>query len=128
MSGGLAQALPAAATRSTLTTTVHCEDAERHSADIEAAVYFCCLEAIQNANKHAGEDARIDIRLWREPADQLCFEVADNGAGFDAAGAAGKGHGFINMADRVGAMRGTLHVEAKPGAGTRIRGCIPVGS
>ena len=128
MSGGLAQALPAAATRSTLTTTVHCEDVERHSADIEAAVYFCCLEAIQNANKHAGESAQIDIRLWREPADQLCFEVADNGAGFDAAGIAGRGHGFINMADRVGAMRGTLEVESTAGSGTRIRGCIPVGS
>ncbi len=126
VSGGLAQALPAAANRSTLPTSLHCEDSERHPSDIEAAVYFCCLEAIQNANKHAGEGATLTIRVWRGDNNELCFEVADDGAGFNASGAAGKGHGFINMADRIGAMHGSLDVESKIGHGTRIVGRIPL--
>lgn len=126
VSGGLAQALPAAAARSTLPTSVLCEDVERHPAEIEAAVYFCCLEAIQNANKHAGEGATLTIRVWRDADGRLCFEVADDGAGFNASGAAGKGHGFINMADRIGAIHGSLDVESKVGHGTRILGRIPL--
>ncbi len=59
----------------------------RYPADIEAAVYLCCLEAMQNACKHAGERATIRLRLW-EKAGTLTFVVSDDGAGFDAVGRA----------------------------------------
>ena len=54
------------------------------------------------------------------------FEVADDGAGFDSAGAAVQGHGFVNMADRLGAIDGAFEVDTAPGQGTRIRGRVPV--
>ncbi len=57
---------------------------------------------------------------------ELCFAVVDNGAGFDASGTAIKGHGFVNMADRVGAIGGTLQVESAPGQGTQVRGRLPL--
>ena len=93
--------------------------------DVEAAVYFCCLEAMQNAGKHAGEGARLTITVV-EQADELVFEVADNGAGFDASHATVKGHGFVNMADRVGAIGGSLAVESAAGEGTKVRGRLPL--
>jgi signal transduction histidine kinase len=56
----------------------------------------------------------------------LRFEVADTGAGFSADGAAITGHGFVNMADRLGAIGGSLGVDSAPGAGTKISGSIPL--
>ncbi|HEV8296417.1 MAG TPA: histidine kinase [Acidimicrobiales bacterium] len=124
MSGGLRDALPHAGSRASLPTDVVVE-VGRYPTEVEAAVYFCCLEALQNAAKHAGPDASATVRVWS--ADHaLSFEVADDGAGFDPASGAGSGHGFVNMADRLGAINGTLEVDAAPGAGVRIRGRIPV--
>ena len=100
-------------------------DVGRFPPDTEAAVYFCCLEAMQNAGKHAGEGARITITV-DVCDDELCFEVGDDGAGFDPTTSAIRGHGFINMIDRVGAIGGTLEVDAAPGKGTRVRGRIPL--
>ncbi|HUP71489.1 MAG TPA: histidine kinase [Acidimicrobiales bacterium] len=125
VSGGLVHALPAAASRATLPATVECIDIERYEPELEAAVYFCCVEAMQNASKHAGEGAKISLRVWRDN-DELCFTVSDDGAGFDPAGSAGKGHGFVNMADRLGAMQGSLDVWSVRGEGTRISGRVPV--
>jgi signal transduction histidine kinase len=121
---GLAEALAAAAARAALPTTVEADDVGRYPQPTEAAVYFCVLEALQNAGKHAGADAQATITV-REEAGALLFEVADDGAGFDAAGALG-GHGFVNMADRVGAIGGTVTVESAPGAGTVVAGRIPL--
>ncbi len=124
MDRGLPEALRAAANRSLLPTDVHAE-VGRFPAEVEAAVYFCCLEAMQNAGKHAGEGARVTITV--EVCDnELCFEVGDDGAGFDASGSAIRGHGFINMVDRVGAIGGTLGVDSAPGKGTRVSGRIPL--
>ncbi len=92
---------------------------------IEAAVYFCCLEALQNAGKHAGEGAHATITV-REDEGALLFEVADTGAGFELGGGARRGAGFVNMADRVGAIGGTLSVDSAPGEGTKIGGRIPL--
>jgi signal transduction histidine kinase len=92
---------------------------------MEAAVYFCCLEALQNAGKHAGPGANATVRVWEEPGS-LRFEVSDDGAGFDAGGAKGKGAGFVNMGDRVGAMGGTVQVNSAPGQGTALAGRIPL--
>ena len=125
VSGGLVHALPAAASRATLPATVECVDLERYEPELEAAVYFCCVEAMQNASKHAGEGAKIALRVWQDNGE-LCFTVSDDGAGFDSAGSAGKGHGFINMADRLGAMQGSLDVWSALGQGTRISGRVPV--
>ena len=81
---GLADALFAAASHATLPTRAQ-GSVGRYPADVEAAVYFCCLEAMQNACKHAGERASIRLRV-REEAETLTFEVTDDGAGFDATG------------------------------------------
>ena len=120
---GLGEALRAAANRAVLPTDVNA-DVGRFAPETEAAVYFCCLEAMQNAGKHAGEGARITITVGCSEG-VLHFELADNGAGFDATSAAGRGHGFVNMADRVGAIGGTIEVDSKPGEGTRISGRMP---
>jgi signal transduction histidine kinase len=125
VSDGLGGALAAAASRAALPTTVDTNGVGRYSADIEAAVYFCVLEALQNAGKHAGEGASACVRVW-PGANALRFEVTDDGAGFDASAAAGAGHGFVNMADRLGACGGTLMVTSRPGAGTTVAGSLPV--
>jgi signal transduction histidine kinase len=122
---GLEAALKAAANRSTLPVELLvAEDVRRLPAETEAAIYFCCLEAMQNAGKHAGEDARLTVTIT-EADGELRFEVADDGPGFDVAGAA-MGHGFVNMRDRLGAIGGILEVDSAPGEGSRIRGHIPV--
>jgi signal transduction histidine kinase len=124
MDRGLGEALRAAANRAVLVTDVNA-DVGRYPPDVEAAVYFCCLEALQNAGKHAGVGARITITV-DECAGELCFEVADNGAGFDTTSNAVRGHGFVNMADRVGAIGGSLTVDSAPGSGTQVRGRLPL--
>src|SRR5215470_4981667 len=123
---GLPAALAAAARRSTLPTTVDAADLGRYPAEVEATVYFCCLEAIQNASKHAGDGATLSLRL-REDAGMLTFDVVDDGKGFDAQ-ARGLGAGFRNMADRLGALGGSLQVESAPRRGTTVSGVIPVGT
>jgi signal transduction histidine kinase len=121
---GLQAALSAAARRSTLPITVHAAPLGRYPAKIEATVYFCCLEAIQNACKHAGDGATITLGVWEDGAT-LAFEVIDDGKGFDASGR-GLGAGFLNMEDRLRALRGSLRVESAPRQGTRVTGQLPV--
>jgi signal transduction histidine kinase len=122
---GLPEALAAAASRAALPTSVDAEGVGRHPQPIEAAVYFCVLEALQNAGKHAGEGSEIRVTV-REDEGALLFDVADDGAGFDLSTGAHLGHGFVNMNDRVGAIGGTLTVESSPGHGTTISGRIPL--
>ncbi len=125
VSGGLTEALPAAATRAALPTTVDLAGIARYSPDMEAAVYFCVLEALQNAGKHAGEGAMATVTV-RATDGALAFEVADDGAGFVADGAAAEGHGFVNMADRLGAFGGVVRVRSAPGQGTTVSGTLPL--
>jgi signal transduction histidine kinase len=125
MDRGLREALTAAANRSVLDTEVEAE-VGRYLPEIEAAIYFCCLEALQNAGKHAGEGSRIKITVVEQADHLLRFDVVDDGAGFDASSSVIQGHGFINMADRLGAIGGKLDVESAPGKGTRISGRIPL--
>ncbi|HEY4333910.1 MAG TPA: histidine kinase, partial [Ilumatobacteraceae bacterium] len=124
-SGGLPEALPAAATRAALITTVETLGIGRYSPEIESTVYFCCLEAMQNAGKHAGDDAEISI-VVRRIDDKLVFTVADDGAGFEPGPLGARGHGFVNMTDRLGAVGGHLDVASAPGRGTSITGTIPL--
>lgn len=125
MDRGLREALQAAGGRAALPTDVTVEDIGRYRPEVEAAVYFCCLEALQNAAKHAGPGASARVRVWEE-ADGLLFEVADDGVGFDPASRAASGAGFINMGDRVGAIGGAFTLTAGPGKGTKIAGRIPL--
>jgi signal transduction histidine kinase len=125
MDRGLADALRAAGDRAALPTTVDADGIGRYPQQVEAAIYFCCLEALQNAGKHAGENATITVDLHEEQG-ALLFSVRDTGAGFDPASGAGQGHGFVNMADRVGAFGGAVRVDSAPGRGTTISGRVPL--
>jgi len=122
---GLGEALRTAATRSPLSCNVEVDLPGRYPVEVETAVYFCCLEAIQNAGKHAGEGATITVRVNTD-GPRLLFSVSDDGAGF-ATGTdlAASGHGFVNMLDRLGAIGGSLEVESAPGGGATISGSIP---
>ncbi|MGQ0521172.1 MAG: sensor histidine kinase [Actinomycetota bacterium] len=122
---GLVEALSAAAGRAALPTDLDAEGIGRYAPDVEAAVYFCCLEALQNAGKHAGDGATATIRV-REEEGGLLFEVSDTGAGFDLSRRTAEGAGFVNMGDRVGAIGGSLGVRSAPGEGTTITGRIPI--
>ncbi|SEF08705.1 sensor histidine kinase [Jiangella alba] len=122
---GLGEALRNAAGRATIPVRVEADAVPRYAPEAEAAVYFCCLEALQNAGKHAGPDATVTVRVGAPADGGLEFEVADDGAGFDAA-AAGESHGFVNMRDRLGAFGGELTVTSAPGAGTVVAGTLPV--
>jgi len=125
MSGGLAEALPAAATRAALNTDTDIA-VGRHNQEVEAAIYFCCMEALQNAGKHAGEHATALVKIW-EVSEALHWQVADDGVGFDPDASGDAGHGFLNMRDRMGAFGGSIDVVSSVGAGTTIHGTIPLG-
>jgi signal transduction histidine kinase len=120
---GLGAALEAQARRSPLPVTVDGEGLRRYPQEIEAAVYFSCLEALQNVAKHA-EASAVTVTLSQSNG-QLTFEVADDGSGFDT-GSTGYGTGLQGIADRVGALHGDLAVASRPGGGTRVVGRIEV--
>jgi signal transduction histidine kinase len=127
-SGGLAEALPSAAGRAALPTTVELGTIGRYDPELEASVYFCCMEAMQNAGKYAGDGATAVVRVG-EADGVLSFDVADDGVGFDVgSGTTSLGHGFVNMNDRLGAIGGHLVVTSTPGRGTTVRGVIPLTS
>jgi signal transduction histidine kinase len=104
--------------------SVHADAVGRYSRAVEAAVYFCCLEALQNVVKHAGRAAHAEVRL-RQRGDHLCFDVIDTGVGFDSS-ATPSGKGRTNMRDRIEAVGGTLTVASPRGSGTTVRGRVPI--
>jgi signal transduction histidine kinase len=120
---GLPGALRPVVNRSPLDIELSTEGIGRYDGDIEAAVYFCCLEALQNAGKYA-PNAHVTVRVWEESGG-LLFAVVDDGPGFDVRKAR-HGHGFINMMDRLGAIGGSVRWESEPGQGTQIRGSVPL--
>jgi signal transduction histidine kinase len=90
---------------------------------VEAAVYFCCLEALQNVAKYSGA---ASARLCLSAAGpQLSFKVTDDGRGFDPAATA-YGTGLQGMTDRLEALGGSVEIRSRPGEGTTVAGCIPV--
>jgi signal transduction histidine kinase len=90
----------------------------RCSPTIEAALYFCALEAIQNAAKHAGDGARVMVDLDRN-GDRVDLSIEDDGPGFQPAGVSG-GMGFVTMRDRIGAVGGELEIISQPGGGVTV--------
>jgi signal transduction histidine kinase len=120
---GLAAALNAQAGKSALPVAVEAEGIGRFGQDTEAAVYFCCLEALQNTAKYAcASQARIAVQ---SQSGTLCFSVSDDGAGYDARHTP-MGSGLRNMADRLAALGGRLEVRSAPGQGTTITGHLPI--
>jgi signal transduction histidine kinase len=125
-SDGIAGAIGDAARLAAIPTNVDCAGVGRYRRELEAAVYFCCLEALQNAAKHAGADAQVTVKV-SQMNGHLEFEVADDGVGYDMETEV-HGEGGLNMRDRIGALGGTLDIRSAPGQGTTVAGTIPVGS
>jgi signal transduction histidine kinase len=122
---GLGAALDAQARRSLVPTTVKADTIGRYPPELEAAVYFSCLEALQNVAKYA--DASSATVTLTQSNGHLMFEVADDGSGFDPE-AVRSGTGLQGIADRLSALHGELTIRSEPGAGTRVRGRIEVGA
>jgi signal transduction histidine kinase len=120
---GLADALRDAAATSPLIARVQATELGRYAPELESAVYFCCLEALQNAAKHADGARFVTVRLWEE--DELHFEVRDDGAGLPH-GPRQHGAGLTNMRDRIGAVGGGLTIESARGEGTCVAGTAPL--
>lgn len=120
---GLVSALRAQANKSMLAIEVQAEGVGRYSQEAEAAVYFCCLEALQNVAKYA-EAKKVVMELAQE-GGFLQFSVSDDGAGFNTASQT-RGSGLQNMADRMDALGGWIKVTSQPGAGTTLEGQIPI--
>ena len=120
---GLAAALEAQARKAALPVTVEAPDLGRYSQDVEAAVYFCVLEALQNAAKYA-QAGQARVTLGHD-GRALTFTVGDDGRGFDQA-ATPMGTGVQGMADRLAALGGTLRVTSARGHGTQVTGRVPV--
>ena len=119
---GLVAALEAQARKSHIPVGIHGELLERFPREIEAAAYFCVLEALQNVAKYAGA-SRATVSVVQEDG-WIRFEVSDDGAGFDPSTVA-RGSGLQNMEDRLATLGGDLTLESSPGAGATVIGRIP---
>jgi signal transduction histidine kinase len=122
---GLTAAIDAQSRRSAVPVRVEADGIDRYPQEIETAVYFCTLEALQNAAKYA-DASQITVRLV-ENHGELVLSVRDDGRGFDPA-VTPLGAGLQNMSDRLAALGGTLIVRSRAGGGTTIEGRIPVRS
>jgi signal transduction histidine kinase len=118
---GLAAALDAQARKAALPVTVDADGIGRFPQDVEATVYFCTLEALNNVAKYA-DATHATVRLSNGNGE-LRFEVTDDGRGFDSA-STGYGTGLQGMADRLAAVGGELTIRSAPGAGTTIAGTV----
>jgi signal transduction histidine kinase len=121
---GLVAALEAQTRKVPVPVTVSSDGVGRYPAEVEATVYFCTLEALQNVAKYANA-SNTAIRLSQSNGT-LWFTIADDGKGFDPADVT-TGSGLQGMADRLAAVGGTLDVGSAPGEGTTITGNVPVG-
>lgn len=130
---GLGEALRAVARSSrgvAAVTAAIDDDLGRFPLEVESAVYFCCLEAIQNATKHANA-THLVVHVGATERT-LHFAVSDDGQGFTPDRAVGVdvvrgGSGMGNMQDRVAALGGSLTVRSKPGGGgTVVKGELPI--
>jgi signal transduction histidine kinase len=125
MDGGLEPALRAVAGRAPLPVKIETVNVGRYPPNLEAAVYFCALEALQNAAKHAA-GATVVVHLEADD-DALHVSIRDDGPGFNASDPT-DGMGRTTMADRLGALGGTVRWESAPGEGTAVLVDVPVPS
>ena len=122
---GLVAALESQARKSAVEVVIEADGIGRYAREAEAAVYFSCLEALQNVAKYASA-SRATVALT-DGDGQLRFRVEDDGEGFDAS-ASSYGTGLQGIADRLAALGGELEVRSAPGAGTTLSGSLPVAS
>jgi signal transduction histidine kinase len=97
----------------------------RHPVEVEEAIYFCCLEALQNAEKHGGPDTNATIDIIGSD-DALSFTVRDTGRGFDQTRA--HGQGLRNMFERMDGIGDWLSIDSRVGRGTTISGGVTLGT
>ena len=121
-SEGLGAALVCASRYAPEPITVAARGIRRCRPEVESAVYFSCLAAIDNAAKHAGP-AEVSVRAW-DTGQALHFTISDTGCGFDP-NRTPSGAGLNNMYDRIAAVGGTLIVDSTPPHGTRLHGRVP---
>jgi len=119
---GLPEALKALGRAAPLPTRVLAHGLGRYTPSVEAAVYFTCAEALQNAAKHGGHGTTARIAL-RHETEGLAFEVRDDGRGFEPALHAGGG--LANMQDRLGAVGGRVKLVSAPECGVAVQGWVP---
>ena len=122
---GLPASLEAQARKAAVQVSVETDCVGRYPPDVESALYFCCLEALQNVAKYA-HATHAEVRLSAS-GDELAFEVVDDGEGFDP-GSTRRGSGLLGMADRLDAIGGTLAIRSQPGRGTTVTGRVSVGA
>jgi signal transduction histidine kinase len=120
---GLAIALGQQTQKAALPVSLVAESIDRYPRDVEAAVYFTVLEALQNTAKYA-EATSAKVRLSEENGD-LRFEVTDDGVGFDM-GQVTNGAGLVGISDRMDTVGGSWRIDSTPGSGTTITGTVPV--
>jgi signal transduction histidine kinase len=122
---GLVPALVSAVATSPIPVAIDAADVGRLPTPVESALYFCCMEAVQNAAKHSGA-RRVSVRLGEEQ-DRWQLTVKDDGIGFEQepAGTAGTGAGLANMRDRLDAVGGRVTVGSLPGRGTTVTAVVP---
>jgi signal transduction histidine kinase len=119
---GIVEALRSAAARAPVRTSVVSQGIGRFEREVERTVYFSCLEALQNAVKHARGASRITILL--DAGNALRFEVRDDGDGF-AVAAQPQGAGLTNIRERLASVGGRLTIASELGRGTSVIGRIP---
>ena len=122
-SEGLGAALTAQARRLTIPVDLRVEEIPRQPREVETAIYFCCLEALQNVAKYSNA-RQVELRVWKDDS-RLQFRVRDDGKGFDPA-MHKQTSGLQNMRDRVEALGGSVQVETAPGMGTTVEGGLPI--
>ena len=122
---GLGAALESQARKSPVPISVETDGVERYPQDVEAAIYFCALEALNNLAKYAGA-SRATVSLSQTDGT-LTFAVSDDGVGFSVGGRGSNGTGLQGMADRLDAIGGALEIRSAPGEGTMVLGRVPVG-
>jgi signal transduction histidine kinase len=120
---GLAVALTAQARKSPVPATVDADGVGRYPQDVEAAIYFSCLEAMNNVAKYA-EASSVTIALGQRDG-VLGFRVRDDGRGFDPS-TTSRGTGLQGIADRLDAIGGAVTITSAPGSGTIVEGTVPV--
>jgi signal transduction histidine kinase len=123
---GPVAALKPAVASGPIPVDLNSSDVPRCPPDVEAAVYFSCLEAVQNASKHS-HAARISIeirgRFGADGSGEIAISVIDDGDGFDPA--LRTGNGLLNICDRIECVQGTVTITSRPGQGTSIHARIP---
>ncbi len=120
ISGGLTEALPTLAARAAVPVHLDLDSLGRYPTSTEAALYYCCSEALQNAAKYGGPGTTVTVTAHADDKT-ITLSISDTGRGFDSATI---GMGLTNMTDRLSAIGGQLVIDSEPGRGTRIAAVV----